>query len=83
MDASTQLKRRRSDYVDTFSSPQGARVFDDLTEFCGAYKSSFTGEPHYTEFNEGMRRVWLRIRGFMEMTDEEIIRRTQGKEVAE
>ena len=74
MTPETKLKRRRSDYVDTFSSPQGERVLADLHEFCGASKSSFGRNPYETAHNEGMRRVWLRIEAFLRMDDERILR---------
>ncbi len=75
------LRRRRADYVDTFSSPVGERVLADLHEFCGAGKQSYVADPYQTAYNEGMRRVYLRIQGFLRMTDEQITRVIQNNEV--
>ena len=50
------------DYKITFTSDHGKNVLDDLKEFCGYNKPSFTpGDPYHTAFNEGQRNVCLRI----------------------
>ena len=57
-----QLQKVRNDYEAAFSSPQGERVLSDLRIFCGATHDSFAaGDPYQTSYNEGKRRVWLRI----------------------
>ena len=68
------LQRRRQDYKEVFGSPQGERVLKDLHTFCGADKQSHSSDSHQTAFNEGLRRVWLRINGYLSMTDEQITR---------
>ncbi len=80
-DPAKVLKKRCGDYQDVFDSPQGGRVLEDLSEFCGAKKVSFDEDPYRTAFNEGMRRVYLRINGFLDMTDEQIKRMLKIDEV--
>ncbi len=81
MNVGTNIKKRRTAYQDTFGSPQGETVLADLHEFCGADKTSFGDDPYLTAYNEGMRRVWLRINSFLNMTDEQILRVLKVREV--
>ena len=68
-------RRRRADYRAAFSGPAGRRALADLYRFCGMASPSFVpGRPDETAFNEGRRRVFLRIAAFLEL-DEETIRR--------
>ena len=62
--------RIRAAYRGVFSGPDGELVLQDLLKFCNGGNQSFVpGEPYETAFNEGKRRVALRIVAFCEMTD--------------
>lgn len=52
---------RKRNYEAVFKSVQGKAVLSDLIKFCGLYDPSFTGNAEQTAFNEGKRRVALRI----------------------
>lgn len=68
-------RRRRADYRATFAGPAGRRTLSDLYRFCGMGSPSFVpGRPDETAFNEGRRRVFLRIAGMLELDDETIRR---------
>ena len=68
-------RRRRADYRAAFGGPAGRRTLADLYRFCGMGSPSFVpGRPDETAFNEGRRRVFLRIAGLLEL-DEDTIRR--------
>lgn len=70
-----ERRRRRADYRDAFSGPAGRRALADLYRFCGMASPSFVpGRPDETAFNEGRRRVFLRIASFLEL-DEDTLRR--------
>lgn len=67
------LFRKRSAYTDTFSSANGRIVLADLAEFCGAHRSPFVpGSAHETAFRAGRQEVFLRIKEWMRMTDEQL-----------
>jgi len=54
------------------SSDDGKKVLKDLKLFCGFKKTSVTLDnpnAHRTMYLEGMRRVFLRINSFMEITN--------------
>jgi len=78
----TPQARLRDAYVAAFSGPAGEAVLADLLKFCNAGGTSFVpGAPDATAFEEGKRRVALRIAGYLNMTDEkilEIANRSQG-----
>ena len=62
--------QRRIDYGLTFSSDHGKRVLKDLYRFCGMGQPSFVpGAPDETAFNEGKRRVFLRLAALLELDD--------------
>lgn len=68
-------RRRRADYRAAFAGPAGKRTLADLYRFCGMGSPSFVpGRPDETAFNEGRRRVFLRIAAMLEL-DEDTIRR--------
>lgn len=75
IDRNTRLLRRRAAYREVFTGEHGDVVFADLFDFCGARKPSFVpGSADETAFNEGKRRVMLRILGILEMDEETISR---------
>ena len=68
-------RRRRADYRAAFGDPAGRRVLADLYRFCGMASPRFgPGRPDETAFNEGRRRVFLRIAGLLELDDDTIRR---------
>lgn len=71
---------KSTDYKKCFETAEGQRVLQDLMHFCKYRDSTFvSGDPHATAFNEGMRRVALRVVKFLNMTEEEITRISQLK----
>jgi hypothetical protein len=67
------LKSKSRSYKAVFNSPDGERVLADLLNFCGQYKCSHNpGDANSTAFNEGKRRVSLRILKFIDMEEKEI-----------
>lgn len=67
------LLNKNKDYKICFSTPEGKRVLKDLLQFCKYRDSSFVaGDPNSTAFNEGMRRVALRLIKFINMNEDEI-----------
>ena len=66
-----RLRRRRADYRNVFDSDSGRRVMADLFRFCRMGQPSFVaGDPHATAYQEGMRRVFLRIAGILRMDEQ-------------
>lgn len=58
------IQHLASAYKGLFSSDKGKRVLADLETFCGQLASSVRDvpiDPYQTHFNEGKRRVYLRI----------------------
>lgn len=67
-------RKQRMDYRAAFGTQQGERVLADLAEFCHARQPTFHPDPHIAAFNEGARRVFLRIMGFLNMSEAELDR---------
>jgi hypothetical protein len=58
---------RRNYYRNVFSTPDGQKVLKDLLAFCNMLNMTYVpGDPTTTAFNEGMRRVGLRIVSILE-----------------
>jgi hypothetical protein len=69
------LFRRRHLYRQVFGTPEGRAVLDDLFRFCRVGQPVIApGDQITTGFNDGMRRVALRIAKLTNMTDAEIMR---------
>lgn len=66
--------RLRGDYRATFETEAGARVLADLYRFCLMDQPSFAVDPAVTAFNEGRRRVFLRILGLMRLSDQDVLK---------
>lgn len=78
----TDIINRKTNYQQCFKTPAGEKVLQDLMLFCKYRDSSFVvGDPNQTAFNEGMRRVILRIIKFMEMTDDDINKIIKSTEI--
>lgn len=58
-------------YKEAFRTAAGKAVLKDLEQFCHANNVTYViGDPHHTAFNEGMRRVYLRIQSFINNKEE-------------
>ena len=67
----TITKSRR--YKETFNTVNGKDVLKDLLEFCHYRKPTYvSGDPCGSAYNEGMRRVALRIVSFLNMSEADI-----------
>jgi hypothetical protein len=60
-------------YRKVFESPEGKVVLADIYKYTNIHESSFDpGNPYITSFNEGLRRVGLRIFSYLEIRPEDI-----------
>ncbi len=58
-------------YARLFATDDGRVVLRDLFRFCGVARSSFApGDPQTTSFEEGKRRVALRVAAMMRLNPE-------------
>ncbi len=72
-DAEKKIVEIKRVYFRCFDTDDGKKVLKDLVKFCGQSDSSVRSipiDPHQVCFNEGKRRVYLRILKFTEMKDE-------------
>jgi hypothetical protein len=61
------------DYKLVFSTPQGRRVLKDLLDFCHYNKPTYVvGDSYATHYNEGLRRVALRLTSFLNLDLQEL-----------
>jgi hypothetical protein len=74
LDPITRYRRRRADYLSAFGGEEGQRVLADLYRFCHMDQPTFAADPFVTAFNEGERRVFLRIVGVLRLTDADILK---------
>ena len=61
IDGPARNLRRKRAYRTVFATEEGKTVLADLYRFCGVEAQSFANDPCQTAFNEGRRRVALRI----------------------
>lgn len=61
LDRQQQVIQAAIDFIAVAELPAGRRFFRRLMAECGAYHSSFTGEPLTSAFNEGKRAISLWI----------------------
>lgn len=66
------MRHIRDDFAHLFTTPQGERVITYLYEFCRQGTTTFSTDPCEMAMREGMRRVYLQIAGFAQMTDETV-----------
>ncbi len=60
--------QRSKDFMESFESPSGKRVYTYLSRFCLENRTAYVeGSPHKTSFNEGARSVILEIRRWLDM----------------
>jgi len=57
-------------YRDTFSTPPGRKVLQELEQIYGRRRSYTEGDPYATAAKEGERAVYLRILGLLELAEE-------------
>jgi len=77
------LFRRRHLYRQVFGTPEGKVVLADLLKFCNVRNAVVVpGDPIMTGFNDGVRRVGLRIASICGMSDDELIRLSNEPEEA-
>lgn len=60
---------RRTDYVQTFNTPHGEKVLEDLAKFCRAHETTFHTDPRVHAALEGRREVFLRIQQHLNLDD--------------
>lgn len=73
-EAAARHARRRADYAAVFRSDAGRRVLADLFRFCHADQPSFAIDPFVTAFNEGQRRVFLRITAMLRLGEQDFVK---------
>jgi len=66
------LMAMRDDFRHVFTTPQGERAITYLYNFCNQGGTTFSQNASEAAYREGMRRVYLQIAGFVQMTDERI-----------
>lgn len=72
-------RRTRNAYKRLFATDDGKIVLKDLAQFCKIRQpSTVPGDPFETHTNEGMRRVALRVFGFLDMSDGDMMRLAKG-----
>ena len=65
--------KRKKDYKVVFESPEGKRVLKDLMAFCHYRDSTFVpNDVGMSAFNEGKRRVLLRVISLMNIPEERL-----------
>lgn len=67
-----KLQQLKKDYVATFSTEAGKKVFADLEKTCFVNRTTFSTMAGRTLFNEGMRFVVVHIKNMMTMSIETI-----------
>ncbi len=73
------IKKRNQQYKNVFGSGEGKFVLKDLLKFCHHNSPTYVlGDPYQTAYNEGMRRVALRIISIIGMSDEIIKQLSEG-----
>ena len=73
-----KLGKLSNAYKKTFTGPDAEVVLGDLLKFCKYRDSTFVpGQSDSTIFNEGTRRVILRILSFIEMDESKITKLTK------
>jgi hypothetical protein len=68
MNSEEAVKAMRNAYAQVFSGDTGKLVLKDLSVFCASEDSTVRSkpiDPYDVVYNEGMRRVYLRIKGMI------------------
>lgn len=77
------FRRRRDAYRDCFRGEAGARVLADLARFCNWNVAILPGDAAAMAYEEGKRRVFLRIKSLAEMDDSRLARLLEEEEPEE
>ena len=67
-----EMMEIRDAFRHIFSTPQGEKALTYLYHFCGQGMTTHGSSDRDASFNEGKRRVYLQIAGFVQMTDERL-----------
>jgi hypothetical protein len=68
------LRGRKTDYIHTFSTPQGKRVLADLAVFCRAAETCGVPGDHDKTFTLiGRNEVWQRIQNHLGLTPTDLL----------
>ena len=60
--------QKNGDFLDTFGSERGIRTLGYISDFCLEHDCTFvTGDAHKSSYNQGIRRVILEIRHWLDM----------------
>lgn len=63
-----EILQKHQDFVETFGSARGPNTLGHLSEFCLENDCTFvTGDEHKSSYNQGVRRVMLEIRHWLEL----------------
>lgn len=78
------IEQRHVFYKETFETPSGKKVLDDLEDSCYLHRSTITDQssvdPHQIAFREGQRSVILKIKNFISDKQLKQIKETNGEE---
>jgi hypothetical protein len=61
-------------YKEVFGTAAGKEVLDNLLQFTQINQPTFRNDPYQTAFNEGMRRVGLRLISMLESDPESLLK---------
>jgi len=68
-----EFYNRRDNYAKTFGTPEGKAVLADIYRAAGLDRPSYVeGKPDRTAYNEGLKRIGLRIKNILDHSDEQI-----------
>lgn len=67
------LRQRKQAYGTAFSGPAGDIVLEDLARFCRGNASTFDPNDRVHALLEGRREVWLRIREYLDLSEDELL----------
>lgn len=75
------LRRRKTDYQLTFTSPAGQGVLHDLAKFCRADENTFHENARLSDVLVGRREVWLRIQKHLNLTPDQLYEIYAGRQL--
>ena len=73
--ARVALRDRQTNYALALGGPPGQEVLADLARFCRADQTTFHPDPRVHALMEGRREVWLRIKEYLDLSPEDLMRR--------
>ena len=69
------LRDRQVSYQHALGGAPGQAVLEDLAWFCRADQTTFHPDPRVHALMEGRREVWLRIKEYLDLSPEDLLRR--------